>query len=71
MHINKPTVTKIEAADSVILLHIVVLATGFNSTNLENLVKCLYPCPDICHFMIVTKKTLAFRRRNYTLDNFI
>ena len=27
-----------------------------NSTNLENLVKCLYLCPDMGHFMIVTKK---------------
>ena len=35
-----------------------VLAAGLNSTNLENLVKCLYPCQGMRHFMIVTKKLL-------------
>ena len=57
MYINKPSVTKIEAADRVNLL-LTVLAGGLNSRNLENLVKCLYPCSDMCHFMIVTKKLL-------------
>ena len=63
MYINKPSVTKIEAVDRVNLLHI-VLAAALNSTNLQNLVKCLYPCLDMRHFMIVIKKTLAFRHRN-------
>ena len=58
MYINKPSVTKIEAADRVDLC--IVLAAAVNSTNLQNLVKCLYPCLDVRHFMIVTKKTLAF-----------
>ena len=58
MYINKPSVTKIEAADRV------YLAAGSNSTNLESLVKCLYPCPDMHHLMIVTKKTLPFRHSN-------
>ena len=53
MYINKPSVTKIEAADRVNLLH-----AGLNIANLENVVKCLYPCPDMRHFMIVTKKLL-------------
>ena len=61
MYINKPSVTKIEAADRVNLLH---SATGLNSGNHEKLVKCLYPCPDIRHFMTVTKKTLAFIHTN-------
>ena len=55
MYINKPSVTKIEAADRVDLC--IVLAAAVNSTNLQNLVKCLYPCLDVRHFMIVT---LAF-----------
>ena len=62
MYINKPSATKIEAAERDNLLHI--LSTGFNSGNHENLVKYLYPCLDIRHFMIVTKKTLAFRHTN-------
>ena len=51
MYINKPSVTKIEAADRVNLLH-------STSSNLENLVKCSYACPDMRDFMIVTKKRL-------------
>ena len=62
MYINKPSETKIEAADRVIFC--IVLSTGWNSGNHENLVKYLYPCLDIRHFMIVTKKTLAFRHTN-------
>ena len=62
MYINKPLVIKIEAAGGLNVC--IVLAAGLNSTNLENLVKCLYVCPDMRHFMIVTKKTLAFRHRN-------
>ena len=69
MYINKPSVTKIEAADRVNLLHI-VLAAGLNSTNFENLVKCLYPCPDFRHFMIVTKK-LLLSDIEIKLDHFI
>ena len=56
MYINKSSVTKIEAATR--LIFCIVLAAGSNSTNLESLVKCLYPCPDMRHFMIVTKKLL-------------
>ena len=52
MYMNKPSVTKIEAADRVNLLH--VPAAGSESTNLESLTKC----PDIRHFMVVTKKLL-------------
>ena len=63
MYINKPSVTKIEAADRVNLLHS-TQAAGLNSTHLENLVKCLYPCPDMRHFMTLTKNSLAFRQRN-------
>ena len=59
MYINKPSVTKIEAGSRVNFC--IVLAAGLNSTNLENLVNCLYPGPDMRHFMIVTEKTLAFR----------
>ena len=64
MYINKPSVTKIEAADRVNLLHSIVLAACLKSRNLENLVKCLYLFPDMGHFMTVTKKTRAFRHRN-------
>ena len=63
MYINKPSRIKIEAADGLTNLCI-ILAAGLNSTNLENLVKYYYPCPDVCHVMIVTKKALAFRHRN-------
>ena len=46
--------------------------TKTEAANLENLVKCLYSCPDMRHFMTVTKKkTLAFRHGNETLDNFL
>ena len=59
MNINKHSMTKIEAADRVNLC--IVLAADLNSTNLQNLVKCLYPCLDMRHYMIVTKRILAFR----------
>ena len=59
---NKSSVTKIGAAAG--LTFCKILAAGLNSTNLENLVKCLYPCPDIRYFMIVIKNALAFRQRN-------
>ena len=62
MYINKHSVTKIEAADRVNLLHSSFAA--LNSANLQNLVKCFYLCLDMRHFMIVTKKTLGFRHRN-------
>ena len=64
MYINKPTATKIEAADRVNLLHGTELQ-GLNSGNHEKLVRCLFPCPDgIHHFMTVTKTNLAFRHTN-------
>ena len=44
MYINKPSVKKIEAVDRVNFFCI-ILAAGSNSTNLENLVKCLYLSP--------------------------
>ena len=56
MYINKSSLTKIEAADRVNFC--IVLAAALNCTNLGNLVKCLYPCPNMRHFMIVTKKLL-------------
>ena len=62
MFIDKPSVTKIEAADRVNFC--IVLSADLNSTNLENLVNCLHICPDMSHFMMVTKKTLAFKHRN-------
>ena len=52
MHINKPSATKIEAAERVYLLH----SSIYRFEEWE-----LYPYPDIRHFMLVTKKTLAFR----------
>ena len=58
MYINKPLATKIKTADRV------NLAEGSDTTNIENLAKCFYPSPDMRHFMIVTKRTLAFRQRN-------
>ena len=61
MYINKPSVTKIEAADRVNLLH--STSCSFEQYKFSELVKCLYPCLDMRHFMIVTKKTLAFRHR--------
>ena len=61
MYINKPSVTKVEAADRVNLFH--STSASLNSTNVESLVNCLYPCPDIPYFMIITKKTLAFKHR--------
>ena len=62
MYIHQPSVTKIKTADRVNILDMVV-AAGLNSTNLESLVNCLYPCPDIPHFTIVTKKTVSFKHR--------
>ena len=59
MYINKPSVTRLK--QSTALIFCIVLAAGLNSTNLENLVKCLYLCADMRHFMTVTKKTVAFR----------
>ena len=63
MYINKPSATKIEAAERDNLFHNSIL-TCLISGNHENLVKYLYPCLDIRHFMIVTKKILAFRHTN-------
>ena len=63
MYISKPSVTK---TDRVYLLR--STSCRLNSTDLENLVKCLYPCSDMHHFIIVTKGTLAFRQ---ILNNFI
>ena len=39
------------------LIFCMVVSTGLNSLNHEKLANCLYPCPDIHHLMIVTKKT--------------
>ena len=66
MYRNKSSVTKVEAADRVNLFHSTScrFEQYAHNMNLENLVKCLYPCADMCHFMIITKKTLAFRHRN-------
>ena len=64
MYINKPSVTKIPGQrlkQPTGLIFCIVLAGGLNSTNLENLVRCLYPCPDIRHGH---QKTFAFRHRN-------
>ena len=70
MHINKPSVTKMKLLTE--LISCKVLAAALNSDNLQNFVKCLYPCLAMWYFMIVTRKTLTFRRhRNRTLDNFI
>ena len=60
MYINKPSVTKLKLPTG--LIFCTVLAAGLNSTDLENLVKCLYPCPNMRHFMIVTKKLLLSDR---------
>ena len=62
MYINKPSATKIEAAERDNLLHDTIYR--FNGGSHENLVKYLYPCLDIRHSMVVTKKTLAFRHTN-------
>ena len=56
MYINKPSVTKIVAADRVSLLH--STSCALNSTNLKKLFKCLYPYLDMRHSMIVPKKFL-------------
>ena len=56
MYINKPSLTNIEAAGRINLLH--STSCRLNSKNLENLVKYLYPSPDMRHFMIVTKTLL-------------
>ena len=56
MYVNKPSMTKIEAADRVNLLH--STAAALNSANLQSLVKCLNPYLDMRHFMIVTKRLL-------------
>ena len=53
MYLNEPSVAKTEAADRLNLLH-----SSRTSYSIENLVNCLYPCPDMLHFMMVTKKLL-------------
>ena len=64
MYINKPSVTRPTGS-----IFCIVLAADLNPANLENLVKYLYPCPDMPHFMIVTKTLVS--DINYTLDSFI
>ena len=54
MYMNKLSVTKIKA----VYIFSVLLSAGLNSKNAENLVKCVYPCPDMRHFMIITKRNL-------------
>ena len=63
MYINKPSATKIEAAGRDDLLHNTIYRFE-QWESCENQVKYLYPCLDIRYFMIVTKKTLAFRHTN-------
>ena len=41
----------------VALTFCIVLAVGSESTNIENLAKCLYHCPDMRHFMMITKNS--------------
>ena len=53
MYINKPSLTKIEFVNRVNSLY-----SSSHKFNLENPARCLYPCPDKRHFMIVTKKVL-------------
>ena len=53
MYLNEPSVTKTEAADRLNLLH-----SSSTSYSIENLVNRLYPCPDMRHLMMVTKKLL-------------
>ena len=61
MYIKKPSVTKIEAADRVHLLHSIICRfEQYESLKPGN---CLYPYPDLPHFMIVTEKTLYFKHR--------
>ena len=60
--------TKIEAVDRVNLC--IVLAAGLNSTNLEP-GQMLVSLPRYEPFHDSHQKTLAFRHRNETLDNFI
>ena len=67
--INKLSVTKIEAADRVNVLQ--SNSCSFEQYKFSKLGQMLIPCLDMPHFMIVTRKTLAFRHRNQTLDNFI
>ena len=44
---------------------VLALAAGLNSTNLENLVNCLYPSlPRYAPFHDSHQKTLAFRHRD-------
>ena len=65
MYINKPSTTKIEAAERDNFC--MILSTDLNSGNHENIVKYFYPCLDIRHFMIATKNTLAFRKTNLNI----
>ena len=69
MYINKLSVTRIEDAERVNLLH--SSSCSFEQYKSSKLVKYLYLCLDLRHFMMVTKTTLAFRHKNQTLDNFI
>ena len=59
MYMNKPSVAKIEAAER--LIFCIILAAASESKDLENLDNCFYRCPDMRHFMIVTKKYSCFQ----------
>ena len=59
MYMNKPSVTKTEDADRLNLLH----STIYRFEHWESC-KAGHLCPDILHFMIFIKKTLAFRHTN-------
>ena len=63
MYVNKPSVTKVVAADRVNLLH--STSCRFEQLkNVENLVKCLYPAHICANFHDSQQKTLAFRHIN-------
>ena len=70
MRINKPSATNIEAADRVNLLHGTTICR-FEQWESRKAGQMLVSLPRYRHFMIVTKKALAFRHTNQTLDNFI
>ena len=65
MYINKPSVTKIEAADRVNLLR--STSCSFERYRSSKLGQMLVSFLDMCHFMIITKKTLAFRQKKLNI----
>ena len=69
MYINKPSVTKIEAADRVNGLH--STSCRFEQYKSSKPGQMFVSLPRYAPFHDSHKKTLAFRHRNETLDNFI